>query len=163
MNSPLLEINEASAQDGASIQDIAASIPLFGPDDVAIVQELWEDYLQDGPANDGYAFLAARQAGAVAGFACYGHRPLTESTFDLYWIAVHPRLHQQGIGSVILSHVEAAVRLRGGKLLIIETSGEEAYAPTQRFYERHGYQIEANIRDFYKPGASLVIFSKRLV
>ena len=163
MNLPVLEISEAKEQDGAGIQSIAASILLFGSEDVAIVKELWEAYLRDGSASDSYAFLAARRTGLVVGFACFGHRPLTESTYDLYWIAVDPRLHQQGIGSAILHQAEVAVRARGGKLLIIETSGEETYAPTQRFYERHGYQIEANICDFYKPGASLVIFSKRLV
>jgi D-alanine-D-alanine ligase len=163
MNLPLFEISEASEQDGPGIQAVAANILMFTPDEVACVNELWVEYLRDGSANDGYAFLAARQGEQVLGFACFGHRPLTESTYDLYWIAVDQRLHQQGIGSAILHQVESDIRQRGGRLLIVETSGDEEYVPTRRFYERQGYQIEANICDFYKPGVSLVIYSKRLV
>jgi predicted N-acetyltransferase YhbS len=162
LNLPSLEIKTACAQDGIGIQRIAASIPLFNREDVACVEELWNEFLRDGSANDGYAFLTACQDGLVIGFACFGHRPLTEGTFDLYWIAVDPQLQKQGVGSAILRQTEEAIHIRGGKLVIVETSGGDQFRGTRRFYERNLYHLEANIADFYRPGENLVIFSKRL-
>ncbi len=54
---------------------------------------------------------------------------------------------------------EAEVQKRGGRILIAETSGMESYASTRAFYESVGYQKEAVIRDFYKPGDDLAIYT----
>ena len=42
----------------------------------------------------------------------------------------------------------------------IETSARELYRPTQRFYERCGYEAEARLKDFYAPGDSKIIYVK---
>jgi ribosomal protein S18 acetylase RimI-like enzyme len=54
---------------------------------------------------------------------------------------------------------EAEVQKRGGRLLVVETSGLEEYASTRAFYESVGYEKEAVIRDFYKAGDDLVIYT----
>jgi len=52
---------------------------------------------------------------------------------------------------------------RGGRMLLIETSSQESYVPTVRFYERTGYQLAARIRNFYRIGDDKLIFSKDLI
>src|SRR5947207_1196024 len=37
-----------------------------------------------------YCWVLAERAGGLVGFACYGPVPMTQGTFDLYWIAVSP-------------------------------------------------------------------------
>lgn len=98
----------------------------------------------------------------MLGYACFGPHPLTQGTYDLYWIVVDPDAQGRGIGHALLSRVEAEVRARGGRLLLVETSGTPAYVPARRFYEASGYRCEAAIHDFYAPGDDLLIFSKDL-
>lgn len=155
-----LWIRASEPVDAAGILTIINHIELFSLEEVACIKELWDVFLTQGPLGDGYNFLTAIQSGAVVGFACFGHRPLTDSSFDLYWIAVDKALQHHGVGSALLKAVEAAIQTRAGHLIIIETSGEEGYLPTRRFYEAHGYRKEADIPDFYKPGDSLILYCK---
>ena len=98
----------------------------------------------------------------MQGYACFGPHSLTQGTYDLYWIVVDPTAQGHGIGHALLARVEAEVQARGGRLLLVETSGTPAYAPARRFYENSGYRCEATIHDFYALGDDLVIFSKDL-
>lgn len=43
---------------------------------------------------------------------------------------------------------ELAVRERGGRLLLIETSGQDGFDRQRAFYAGLGYTLEARIRDF---------------
>ncbi len=63
------------------------------------------------------------------------------------------------MGKALLRASEFEVRARGGRLLVLETSGLEEYSPTRKFYEAAGYEQEAVIRDFYKAGDDLVIYT----
>lgn len=99
---------------------------------------------------------------AVRGYYCVGHTPMTESTYDLYWIAVDPRVHGKGIGKQLLHHCEEYVRQQGGKLIIAETSSMEKYNKTRLFYEHHHYTEASRINDYYSPGDGLVVYIKYL-
>lgn len=157
-----LELVIPTNADGASILGIARNIDLFEPGDIDTIQELWAEFTAKGDAASWYHFVAARRDGQVLGFACYGQRPLTQGTYDLYWIAVDKNHQRQGIGEILLDEAEKQVKARGGRLLIAETAGKPAFEPTRRFYLRSGYQLEARIRDFYSIGDDLVVFTKRL-
>jgi len=50
----------------------------------------------------------------------------------------------------------------GGRLLLIETSSQEVYQSTVRFYERCGYALLARITDYYRPGDDKLLFGKYL-
>jgi ribosomal protein S18 acetylase RimI-like enzyme len=162
-------ITEAKEQDGSQILYLTAAAGVFKPGEVACVQELWDAYLRRGEAS-GYVFLVYksedRSFGSaqdkLLGYACFGPHPLTEGIFDLYWIAVDPRAREQGVGGALLSRVEEEVRVQGGRMVLVETSGTPAYTPARRFYESCGYRYEAVIHDFYAPGDDLIIFGKLL-
>jgi len=130
--------------------------------EVACVQELWNAYLQQSEAS-GYVFLVYRNGERVLGYACFGPHPLTEGTFDLYWIAVAPEARGQGIGHALLARVEDEVCARGGRMILVETSGTPAYAPARRLYEACGYRYEATVHEFYAPGDDLILFDKPIV
>jgi len=155
-------IASPTAPDGPQIHAITASIPIFNQEEVECVDELWKEYQERGPEASGYSFLVDREEGRVRGFACFGPRALTDRTYDLYWIAVDPGIHRGGVGKGLLAATEEAVRAQGGRLLIVETSGLEKYTPTRGFYLATGYTQEAILRDFYRDGDDLVIFTKHL-
>jgi GNAT superfamily N-acetyltransferase len=100
--------------------------------------------------------------GTVHGYVCYGPTPLTDGVFDLYWIAVDPKQQGQGYGQVLLQFVEEEVRRQRGRMLLIETSSKDSYAPTLRFYEQSGYAEISRIKDFYRIEDDKLVFCKRL-
>jgi ribosomal protein S18 acetylase RimI-like enzyme len=155
-------ITAAQPKDGPEILAISAGVEVFIEEEVETVDELWRDYLNRGAQASGYHFLVFREQEHVRGYACYGPRALTEGTYDLYWIAVDKQQHGKGVGKALLRVVEEEVRSAGGRLIVIETSGIEKYAPTRGFYKAAGYLLEATLRDFYSDGDDLVIFTKHL-
>ncbi|WP_373045804.1 GNAT family N-acetyltransferase [Vulgatibacter sp.] len=109
-----------------------------------------------------YKLLVAEVDGALAGYVLYGPTPMTEATFDLYWIASDPAFRGKGAGSRLVVAMEAEVLRRGGCQVRIETSSLGEYAATRAFYDRHRYHEASRLPDFYKAGDDLVTLYKRL-
>lgn len=157
---PLVE--RASNTDGQSIMDITAAINIFTPTELSCVEELWSVY-RDRGEDSGYVFLVYRDdEGRTLGYTCFGPHPLTQGTYDLYWIVVAPDAQGHGVGHALLTQAEAEVQVRGGRLMLIETSDTPPYDPARRLYETSGYDREAIVHSFYAPGDSLLIFAKQL-
>jgi GNAT superfamily N-acetyltransferase len=156
-----IEIVVPTPADSEHVLRLARSINLFEASDIETIEELWTEFATKGDEASWYHFLVSRLDGEILGFACYGQRPLTEGTFDLYWIGVGQSQQGRGVGKALIGEVENRVRRQGGRLLIAETAGKETFEPTRRFYLSAGYLLEARIRDFYKMGDDLVIFTKR--
>lgn len=114
------------------------------------------------PNNKDYTLLVADRDGSLVGYVCYGPTPMTEGTYDLYWIASDPTVRGQGVGASLIAGMEADMRRRGARVIRVETSATEAYGPTRGFYASMKYTEEARFRDFYKVGDDLIILAKRL-
>jgi len=128
---------------------------------VAVALELVDESLNPGPSTD-YRWSLADRAGALLGFACFGPVPLTEGTFDLYWIAVGPDARGSGAAAMLDDAVVEAARRLGGRWLLAETSSTAEYAAAHAFYARRGYRLLGRIEDFYRPGDDRLTFGKRL-
>lgn len=124
--------------------------------------ELVEARLAKGAAS-GYEFVLAEERGQIVGFACFGRNTLTVRSWDLYWIAVSKSHQGRGLGGRLLAEVHRRIAAAGGGRVYIETSDREDYLPTRRFYERHGYILEAMLSDFYAPGDSKAIFVREAI
>lgn len=128
---------------------------------MAVAEELIDSYLDD-PSGSGYHVLVAEADSTVAGYICYGPTPLTEGTWDIYWMTVAGEKQGQGIGSALMKSAEKEIRKAEGRLSIIETSSTPAYQKTRNFHFSQGYEIVARIPDFYAPGDDKLILQKRL-
>ncbi len=151
--------------DRSRIAEMVVSTGKFNEEEVATALELVDHALSDGERS-GYIFALIEDAAGeapVKGYACYGPTPLTQGVYDLYWIVVDPAAQGRGLGRLLTRHVEQDVVTRGGRMLLVETSSQESYGPTVRFYERTGYQLAARIKNFYRIGDDKLIFSKDLV
>ena len=159
-------IRPLSMRDRQAVRQIIEATDRFTASEVATALELIDEWLARGEASDYYTFVIeeenAPSPSVVRGYVCYGPTPLTEGTYDLYWIAVDPLSHGRGYGHRLLAFAEDDIRRRGGRLLLIETSSQESYAPTIRFYERSGYHVAARIRDYYRRGDDKLVFAKLL-
>lgn len=135
--------------------------PEFKPSEVVVAEEVIDSYLRD-PAGSGYLTLVAEAESAIAGYISYGPTPLTEGTWDIYWIAVARENRHQGIGRALMEAAETAMRQARGRLSFIETSSTLAYENTRRFHLGYGYEVISRIPDFYAPGDDKLIMRKRL-
>jgi ribosomal protein S18 acetylase RimI-like enzyme len=145
------------AADAPALRRLVASTGVFYRQERAVALELLEARLERG-GKSGYSFVFAERGGELLGYAAWGRTPLTQRTFDLYWIVVAPAAQGHGLGRALLRAVEQAIAARGGGNLLIETSSRPAYVRTRRFYREAGYDQVARLRDFYAPGDDKVMF-----
>ncbi|WP_433760534.1 GNAT family N-acetyltransferase [Nocardia sp. CA-135398] len=61
----------------------------------------------------------------------------------------------RGIASALLEHLIAEARARGYQRLSLETGASEYFAPAQRLYVRHGFEICAPFADYVEDPHSL--------
>jgi ribosomal protein S18 acetylase RimI-like enzyme len=87
---------------------------------------------------------------------------MTEGTWNLLLVAVHPEQQGNGLGASLIREVEQELRDRDQMILLVETSGMPEFERTRGFYRRLDFAEEARIRDFYAPGDDKVVFWKRL-
>lgn len=155
-----MEIRPLGPADRPQLAELLSRIETFTPDEVSCALELIDAALQ--PNNVDYQVLVAIRESKVVGYVCFGPTPMTQGTFDLYWIASDPQVRGQGVGAALVSGMEGALRRRQGRLIRVETSAMEAYGPTRGFYAAMQYKEESRFRDFYKPGEDLIVLAKRL-
>ena len=99
------------------------------------------------------------QSGPVGVAYCEPER-MTDQTWNLQLIAMHPDHQRQGRGGKLLHHIEAMLKTRGGRLLLVETLASLDQA--RAFYLKNGFEEEACIRDFYAAGDDKIVFRKIL-
>lgn len=107
-------------------------------------------------------WLTCVAEGKAIGFCYVVPETLTDGTWNMLAIAVLPSQQGSGVGAAIVRQLEAGLRERGQRLLIVETSGKDEFAPTRAFYRKNGYREEARIRDFWAAGDDKIVFWKSL-
>jgi len=156
-----IKVRPMIAQDKPAIVQMLQNIPEFKPPEVVVAEEVLDNYLHDS-IRSGYHVFVAEIDSLVVGYICYGPTPLTEGTWDIYWLAVAPDKQSQGIGKALLNFAEDNIKETKGRLSIIETSSKPEYEATRRFHQAQGYEIACRIADFYAPGDDKLVFQKRL-
>ncbi len=157
------KLRELQRKDRDVLEIMLFEIPSFDEEDQAIALELIDIALNDPEQKDYLLSLAVDENDRPLGYACYGPTPLTDGTFDLYWIAVDHNLTSKGIGTLLLKAVEDDIRKRHGRMLIIETSSSQEYDKTRQFYLKNNYPLVETIKDFYRTGEDRVTFIKRFI
>jgi ribosomal protein S18 acetylase RimI-like enzyme len=153
------------AADRSGVFRILEGAGNFTPEEVATALELIDEWLDLGEHSGYLTYVLeseSEEAKEVLGYVSFGPTPLTESTYDLYWIAVDKSKHRGGVGKKLMKFTEEEIVRRGGRMLLIETSSQETYGGTIQFYERTGYELVGKIPEYYKPGDDKLIFAKRL-
>jgi ribosomal protein S18 acetylase RimI-like enzyme len=155
-----MDIRRAVPEDREGLAKLLDRIENFSPDEVRCALEVIDLGLQ--PNSPDYVLLVALMDGKLAGYICYGPSPMTDGTWDLYWIASEPSLRGKGIGAGLVSAMEGDLRRHKARLVRVETSATEDYGPARGFYQNMRYLEEARFRDFYKVGDDLILLKKKL-
>jgi ribosomal protein S18 acetylase RimI-like enzyme len=153
--------NEVLPSDTSDVRKIIESTGFFHSYEIDVAVELVEERLTKGKSS-GYYFIFAEADGKTVGYTCFGNIPCTLHSFDLYWIAVHNDYRSHGLGKILMDKTEEAIRLMGGKGIYIETSSQEKYIPTQKFYDKCDCELIGRFKDFYNDGDDKLIYKKTL-
>ncbi len=154
-------IRPMSLKDKPSLMQILHNTQEFKPSEVIVAEELIDCYLGDATGAT-YPTLVAEMNSEIVGYICMGPTPLTEGTWDIYWMTVALDKQGKGIGSVLLKSAEDKIQKAKGRLIFIETSSKPDYEKTRMFHRSRGYEVVCQVADFYAPGDDKVIFRKRL-
>lgn len=156
-----IEVRPMTVADKPAVMSILGNTPQFKPVEVTVAEELIDAYLED-PTGSGYLTLVGEANSQIQGYICYGPTPLTEGTWDVYWLAVNRGEQGHGVGTRLLSSAEADITRRRGRLILIETSSKDSYEQAQRFYAARGYDMISRISDFYEPGDDRLTYLKKV-
>jgi len=156
----LVRIRPTIREDYESILDILKRTDYFTAEEIKIADELLGSFFTQSLESGYWTYTAVNDK--VVGYICYGPVPLTDGTYDVYWVAVDPALQGQGIGTELLNFAEDDISRHKGRLITIYTSSQEKYLPTRSFYLKRGYHEGARVRDYYRPADDLVIYVKQI-
>lgn len=145
--------------DKETIVNFLNEIKNFKAEEVEVAIELLNDVCVNGEKSH-YKIFVYEFEEKVVGYYCIGKRPLTDATYDLYWIVVDPAYQNKGVGKALIQSAENFVVQQKGRWLLAETSSRKEYEETRNFYLRNKFSIIASISDFYAVGDDLIIFGK---
>ena len=157
-----MQIRPGQAADRDSLHDLVQTV--FQEEERPVAVELIDAAVA---GSDDYCLLVAIDVAAapsgLGGYICYGPTPMTAGTYDLYWIASHPRARGLGVARALVRAMERELEAAQATAIRVETEDGPEYVAARRLYEGLDYPAVAHLQDFYRPGDGLILYYKRLV
>ena len=153
-----IQVRSAVSADRPALLAVARATEMFTEDEMAFIEGALAAHFE--APREGHRWAVLDRAGILG--ASHLAPEMAEGVFNLLFIGTLPDHRRRGGGSLLLRDAEAHLRREGARLLIVDTSSLPAFEPARAFYARHGYDEEARIRDFWKPGDDKVTFRKAL-
>ena len=151
-----MKIRPTKSQDISALKHVIDETGLFPSE---MLEDMLSGFLSGGHED---IWLSCEDQNEIIGF-CYAiPEPLTDGTWNMLAIAVHPGRQAKGAGTKIVVELETRLRAQGRRILIVDTSSKAEFAQTRDFYLKNGYTEEARIRDFWAAGDDKVVFRKSL-
>ncbi|HJR77796.1 MAG TPA: GNAT family N-acetyltransferase [Nitrospiraceae bacterium] len=139
--------------------DRAAVIALLAGSDpwkrLGYAPEFWERAFS--PLPQGRESLVLQQGDDVAGIALVRPKFLFGDYLEL--LAVAPTLTGQGLGRLLLTHVESLAFTRGKNLFACVSDFNTG---ARRFYRRHGFVEIGPLADLLVPGSAEILLRKTI-
>jgi ribosomal protein S18 acetylase RimI-like enzyme len=149
-------------EDTPDLLEIATGTGVFKPNEIQALREVLEDYHAANHADGHHCYTWQAPGEPIMGFVYYAPAAMTNQTWYLYWIAVRKTKQAAGLGTKLLAFAEADMRRLGARVLFLETSSLPTYDLTRKFYLKHKYEVNGQLRDYYSDGDDMVVFRKRL-
>lgn len=101
--------------------------------------------------------------GEPVGVAYCAPEPVTSGTWNLLLLWMKDGFEGKGFGKAVVSEVEKILRERKARLLIVETSQLPEFESARTFYNNYGFQLEAEVKNFFDAGDNKLIYTKPMV
>lgn len=152
-----MKIRPLKSDDIVDLQTVLVETELFPSD---MLPNMVSAFLSGDESAD--IWLTCEADGKAVGLCNAVPEAFAEGAWNMRAIAVLPALQRGGFGAAIVRQLEEALKERRQRILIVDTSGTDEFAPTREFYRKNGYAEEARIRDFWATGDDKVTFWKSL-
>ena len=124
------------------------------------LDEMITDYFNNPNTQDIWFTYIENNTPVAIGY-CVPEK-LTDGTYNLLAIGVSKEIQRKGIASEMMKYIEQLLKSKDGRILIVETSTDDAQIGAREFYKKIGYTQEAVIRDFWRDGEDKIVFWKKL-
>ncbi len=153
--------NFLKESDLKSIEEITKSSGFFEsvPTEIATAVSDAKSVLDSGAEAAGSEYVFLELDGEVVGFTSFGAIPLCDNSYYLYWIAMHEKCRNKGLGKHLIYEALRKMFSNGGRKVFLQTSSRPDYLPTREFYLKMGFVLEAELKDYYKEGEGTSFFS----
>ena len=157
---PMTYIREARVSDRTAILSVAETCGLFGPEEIDVFSETFDDWRSDDPDDPRLWLLAEGEPPPGAAFLA--PEIMSDNVWNLLFIGIRPERQRGGVGRALFAAAEARARAAGGRMLLVDTVSGEEMAGARAFYRAQGYDQVATISGYYGDGADRVTFARRL-
>jgi GNAT superfamily N-acetyltransferase len=156
-------IRPAERRDRKQIRQLIQHRETITQTELEVAMQVLDEALRHPERGDYYVFCAIDDSGSIAGYICFGPIPLTDDCYDLYWIVVDKSFAKRGMGTGLLAFMEGFLAGKGARQLYVDTESGPAYEAARSFYEKNGFHEVCVLDDFYRKGASKLIFMKEVM
>jgi ribosomal protein S18 acetylase RimI-like enzyme len=151
------KIRAVIKSDIEGLKEVVDSNELFPSE---YLEEMISDYLSNPDTKDIWFTYIDDNKQVAIGY-CVPEK-LTDGTYNLLAIGVSQNNQRKGIASQMMDYIEQQLKQKDGRILIVETSSDDAQIAARQFYHQIGYTQAAVIKDFWKDGEDKIIFWKKL-
>jgi ribosomal protein S18 acetylase RimI-like enzyme len=124
------------------------------------LDEMIADYFNNSESQEIWFTYVDKNKPVAIGY-CVPEK-LTDGTYNLLAIGVDRSNQRTGIASEMMIYIEHYLKNKNARILIVETSSDDAQTGARNFYQKIGYTREAVIRDFWKEGEDKIVYWKKL-
>lgn len=149
-------ITKTKKEHKEELQKVLAASGQFDSDSIAYTLETLDNHLEN-PDNEIW-FTAIEDK--PVGFAYCAPEPVTSGTWNLLMLWTKDGYEGRGFGRSLVSAVEAELKNRNARLLIVETSQLPEFETARAFYEKYGFTFEAEVKNFFAEGDNKLIYTK---
>lgn len=150
-------IRPVTTADVDELKKVLDSCELFPSE---YLDEMISDYFNNAETEDHWFTFLIDEKPVAIGY-CIPEK-LTEGTYNLLAIGVSQNAQRKGVASAMMEYIEQQLKQKNGRLLLVETSSDEAQIAARKLYQKIGYKQVAVIDDFWKDGDDKIVFLKQL-
>jgi ribosomal protein S18 acetylase RimI-like enzyme len=151
------KIREVIHSDLDSLKIVLDSCGLFPSE---YLDDLISDYFHNLDTNEIWFTYVENDSPISIGY-CIPEK-LTSGTYNLLAIGVSENHQRKGVAVEMMNFIEQKLKTIGARVLIIETSSDDAQIGARNLYQKLGYNQEAVIRDFWNEGEDKIVYWKKL-
>lgn len=151
------KIREVIHSDLDSLKIVLDSCGLFPSE---FLDEMISDYFNNLDTNEIWFTYVENNSPISIGY-CIPEK-LTSGTYNLLAIGVSENHQRKGVAVEMMNFIEQKLKTIGARVLIVETSSDDAQIGARNLYQKLGYNQEAVIRDFWNEGEDKIVYWKKL-
>ncbi|MBU1122148.1 MAG: GNAT family N-acetyltransferase [Candidatus Omnitrophota bacterium] len=137
--------------------EIAGNVGVFTSAEIDVIIEI----LNVHEKSDGkeYVVFNYKEADIILGFIIFGRTPLTEFSWDIYWLVVDLGRQGKGIGGKLIRMCQDFILGNGDSAILkVETSTKKEFAHARNLYVKQNFKEAGRIPNFYKENDDLIIY-----